>query len=170
MGKTKSLKTYLKVYGRSLSGASDFRLRSMIDALKDNPRAEGPVLLYAALFLPEEKWVSKLLSGNLLNNYLDTKECLDLYSEDDLVDKLPYEEAKALQSYYDYKNQNSVYCDLKKAYCNRIKTLIDEKSLTLYRICRDNDFNQGNFHSFLKGNFDRLSIDKCERVYQYLCQ
>ena len=169
MARPKSLRMYLKQYCKEISESEDYRLSSFVNRLKNNPRCEGPVLLYAALYLPEEKWVLEKLNKKEKKNYLKTVECLkgfkDIYS---LIGKLPVEQDKALLSYIDYINENKTDNSLKRAYRERIIALIKAKRISNYRICKDNRINIGNFHAFIKGAYNKLSMEKCEQIYNYL--
>ena len=169
MPKKKTLKTYLKTYARELSGSESYRLLEMAEKLKEEPRCEGPVLLYAAMFLPKERWFISKLNGDQRKNYEKTLQCLEKCpGKEDLIRHLPHEQSKALKSYYDYCDEGKADSRLKKAYFRRISDLLSRSSLSKYRICKDNRINQGNFFSFLNGKLDSLSLEKCEEVYQYL--
>ena len=169
MAKRKSLKTYLKQYCKEICETKDYRLSSFVEGLKNNPRCEGPVLLYAALYLPQETWILDMLNKKEKNNYLKTIECLKSFKDmNTLVGRLPIEEDKALLSYFDYINENKSDNSLKRAYRERIIALIKIKGISYYRICKDNSTNNGNFHAFIKGAYDKLSTENCEQIYNYL--
>jgi len=169
MAKKKKLETFLKVYCKQITDSDDYRLSSFVSGLEKNPRCEGPVLLYAALYLSEEKWILNRLNKSQKKNYLKTIECLKSFKDvDSLSRQLPTEQSKALDSYYLYLNENSSDNSLKRTYqqwiCEKLKTC----SISKYQICKDNKINNGNLYAFLKGEYDKLSIKKCEQLYQYL--
>ncbi len=87
---------------------------------------------------------------------------------DSFINELTTEQSKAVIAYYNYLNENKSDSSLKKAYHKRIIDLLSKKRISRYKICKDNDVNFGNFHTFLKGAYDKLSLDKCDKTYNYL--
>ena len=169
MAKKKKLETFLKVYCKQITDSNDYRLSSFVSGLQRNPRCEGPILLYAALYLPEEKWIISKLNKKQLDNYNKTIESIRNYKDINTLSKqLPIEQSKALDAYYSYINENSSDNSLKKTYQQWISEKIKDSKISNYKICKDNNINHGNLYAFLLGEYDKLSLKKCEQLYQYL--
>ena len=169
MAKKKTLKTFLKNYCKEITDSKDYRLSSFISALDNNPRAEGPLILYAAVYFPEEKWVFDRLNKKQQKTYTRVINSLKNFVDmDSFIKKLPVEQRKAVIAYYDYVNENKSDNSLKKAYHKRILELLKKKGISKYKICKENSINMGNFHAFIHGAYDRLSLKKCDIIYNYL--
>jgi len=169
MAKPKTLKTFLKTYCKELSNSEDYRIKSFIDNFDNNHRVEGPLFLYVAMYYEYKDTFLERIDKEYKETYSNTLKIVNKYKDNkSLIKHLPYEEMKALEAYDNYLNSVKADSSLKRTYLKRIKALRKNKRISDYRICKENNINHGNFHSFLSGNYEALSIDKCRAIYSYL--
>ncbi len=171
MGKKMLFKNYLKSYCKDLTGTEDYRLSSFASKLNDNPRSQHPVFLYALMF-PNEKYFKNKLNQKQLEEYSVLEKHYEKYKDIELMLQkekfLIIEYRKVYDAYIQYTSDYAADTPLKRAYHEKILQMLGNRKISNYRICVDNNLNQGNFHSFLKGDYSKLSKDKCKDVYLYL--
>lgn len=170
-GRRLKFKTFLKEYCKYLTNSSDFRLSSFACGLENNARAEEAVFLYS-LFLPNEKYFYKSLNNELkgkyeellneFRNYNDVEEMLSQSQN------LSYDFQKVYKAYLNEVVSRSANQPLKVRYCKRLNELMQALNVSRYKVCKDNDLDVGNFYEFLKGDFSRMSLESCDKVYLYL--
>ena len=86
-----------------------------------------------------------------------------LYSDNLSVD------FKKVYNAYKYRLQEmSANNPMKNSYGEFFDKKLKELKLTNYRVCKELGLNLSNFTFFLKGHNEKLSLENCEKVYDYL--
>lgn len=173
MGRSLKFENFLLKYCQNLTGCNNTTsLLKFANKLDENPRAEEPVLLYALQNKRGLNKFEKSLRPNLwkkFNNlklefqkYKDLEE-LFLYS-----DNLSVDFKKVYSAYKYHLQETSANNPMKSSYGEFFRNKLKESKLTSYQVCKDLDLNLSNFTFFLKGHNEKLSLEKCEKVYDYL--
>lgn len=76
---------------------------------------------------------------------------------------------KKVYGAYKYRSQEtSANNPMKDNYREFFENKLNESNLTNYHVCKDLNLNLSNFTFFLKGNNEKLSLENCEKVHNYL--
>ena len=173
MGRSLKFENFLLIYCQNLTGCySTTSLLKFANELDKNPRAEEPVLLYALQNKRDLNKFEQSLRPDLqekfdnlkleFQKYKDLDEML-LYSDDLSVD------FKKVYNAYKYRLQEkSANNPMKNSYGEFFDKKLKELKLTNYRVCKELGLNLSNFTFFLKGHNEKLSLENCEKVYDYL--
>lgn len=164
-----TFKTFLQRYCCQLTGLETESLLKFASVLDDNPRAEEPVLLYALYNKRNQEFFKRQLRPDLLEKYKVLQDDFKNYeSVEELAKNSSVDFVKVFNAYQSRLNETNSYSFEKKTYCEGLNKLLKEKNLTSYRVSKDLGLCYSNVHYFLKGNLDRLSLDNCEMILDYL--
>lgn len=173
MGQSLKFENFLLKYCQNLTGCNNTTsLLKFANELDKNPRAEEPVLLYALHNKRDLNKFEKSLRPDLQEKFSELKlefqkftnlDEMFLYSDNLSVD------FKKVYSAYKYRLQEtSANNTMKSSYGEFFRNKLKESKLTSYQVCKDLDLNLSNFTFFLKGHNEKLSLENCEKVYDYL--
>ena len=173
MGQSLKFENFLLKYYQNLTGYNNTTsLLKFANELDKNPRAEEPVLLYALHNKRDLNKFEKSLRPDLQEKFSELKlefqkftnlDEMFLYSDNLSVD------FKKVYSAYKYRLQEtSANNPMKSSYGEFFRNKLKESKLTSYQVCKDLDLNLSNFTFFLKGHNEKLSLENCEKVYDYL--
>lgn len=173
MGRSLKFENFLLKYCQNLTGCNNTTsLLKFANELDKNPRAEEPVLLYALHNKRDLNKFEKSLRPDLQEKFSELKlefqkftnlDEMFLYSDNLSVD------FKKVYSAYKYRLQEtSANNTMKNSYGEFFKNKLKELKLTSYHVCKELGLNLSNFTFFLKGHNEKLSLEKCEKVYDYL--
>ena len=173
MGRSLKFENFLLKYCQNLTGCnSTTSLLKFANELDENPRAEEPVLLYALQNKRDLNKFEKSLRPDLQEKFSELKlefqkfnnlDEMFLYSDNLSVD------FKKVYSAYKYRLQEtSANNPTKSSYGDFFKYKLKESKLTSYHVCKELGLNLSNFTFFLKGHNEKLSLENCEKVYDYL--
>lgn len=172
MGRSLKFENFLLKYCQNLTGYNTTSLLKFANELDKNPRAEEPVLLYALHNKRDLNKFEKSLRPDLQERFSELKlefqkftnlDEMFLYSDNLSVD------FKKVYSAYKYRLQEtSANNPMKNSYGEFFKNKLKELKLTSYHVCKELGLNLSNFTFFLKGHNEKLSLENCEKVYDYL--
>lgn len=152
---------FLKQYLHDLSGTSTISVKKLIDMLPDNPRLYEPLVLYVVL--------TDATTFKVCNNQQFINDCNFIKKNLGDLNKLPDGYKKVYKSYQYASSRKKREDDTKMKMLKQIQQLQVEKSVTVYRICKDLQMDRGNVNEFIRNkNCDRLSIERVERIWRYL--
>lgn len=75
---------------------------------------------------------------------------------------------KVYSAYKYHLQETSANNTMKSSYGEFFKNKLKELKLTSYHVCKELGLNLSNFTFFLKGHNEKLSLENCEKVYDYL--
>ena len=172
MGRSLKFENFLLKYCQNLTGYNTTSLLKFANELDKNPRAEEPVLLYALHNKRDLNKIEKSLRPDLREKFSELKlefqnftnlNEMFLYSDDLSVD------FKKVYSAYKYRLQEtSANNPMKSSYGEFFDKKLKELKLTSYHVCKELGLNLSNFTFFLKGHNEKLRLENCEKVYDYL--
>lgn len=173
MGRSLSFKTFLLEYCQYLTGLYNTKsLLKFSQKLDEEPRAEEPVLLYALGNKRDLQKFKKNLNFVLRDKMKILESEYKKYNNLELMFKksenLSVDLKKVYEAYISQKNKTSANNPLKDSYRNYFLNKMKETKLTNYRLCSDLKLNLSNFTYFLKGQNEKLSLENCQKVYNYL--
>lgn len=161
-GRKVKASTYFKDYSKYLTNSPDYRMRSFCHNITWT--ALPIAHIYAHYFGDEEyliKNISKDMCEYVLNNKLPKK-----------FNKLEnYPVSEYAKAYYSYKQgliNNGAKSPLKETYKKYIKKELQKRKEAISQVCKEVKVSQGNLHEFLNGKYNKMSIEKCEILYNYL--
>ena len=173
MGRSLKFENFLLKYCQNLTGCnSTTSLLKFANELDKNPRAEEPVLLYALQNKRDLNKFEQSLRPDLREKFNNLK--LEFQKYNDLDEMLLYSDDlsvdfKKVYSAYKYRLQEtSANNPMKSSYSEFFDKKLKELKLTNYRVCKELGLNLSNFAFFLKGHNEKLSLENCEKVYDYL--
>ena len=173
MGRSLKFENFLLKYCQNLTDCnSTTSLLKFANELDKNPRAEEPVLLYALQNKRDLNKFEKSLRPDLREKFDNLK--LEFQKYKDLDEMLLYSDNlsvdfKKVYNAYKYRLQEkSANNPMKRSYGEFFDKKLKELKLTNYRVCKELGLNLSNFTFFLKGHNEKLSLENCEKVYDYL--
>ena len=173
MGRSLKFENFLLKYCQNLTDCnSTTSLLKFANELNKNPRAEEPVLLYALQNKRDLNKFEKSLRPDLREKFDNLK--LEFQKYKDLDEMLLYSDNlsvdfKKVYNAYKYRLQEkSANNPMKRSYGEFFDKKLKELKLTNYRVCKELGLNLSNFTFFLKGHNEKLSLENCEKVYDYL--
>lgn len=173
MGRSLKFENFLLKYCQSLTGCnSTTSLLNFANELDKSPRAEEPVLLYALQNKRDLNKFEKSLRPDLQDTFNNLKLEFQNYNNLDemlLCSNNLSVDFKKVYSAYKYRLQEtSANNPMKSSYGEFFKNKFKESKLTSYHVCKELGLNLSNFTFFLKGHNEKLSLENCEKVYDYL--
>lgn len=173
MVRSLKFENFLLKYCQNLTDCySTTSLLKFANELDKNPRAEEPVLLYALQNKRDLNKFEKSLRPDLQEKFNNLK--LEFQKYKDLDEMLLYSDNlsvdfKKVYNAYKYRLQEtSANNPMKRSYGEFFDKKLKELKLTNYRVCKELGLNLSNFTFFLKGHNEKLSLENCEKVYDYL--
>ena len=172
MGRSLKFENFLLKYCQKLTDCNTTSLLKFANELDKNPRAEEPVLLYALQNKRDLNKFERMLRSDLQAKFNELK--LEYQQFDSLDEMFLYSnnlsvDFKKVYSAYKYRLQEtSANNPTKDSYRDFFEKKLKETNLTNYRVCKDLKLNLSNFTFFLKGQNEKLSLENCEKVYNYL--
>lgn len=173
MGRSLKFENFLLKYCQNLTDCnSTTSVLKFANELDKNPRAEEPVLLYALQNKRDLNKFEKTLRPDLREKFDNLK--LEFQKYKDLDEMLLYSDNlsvdfKKVYNAYKYRLQEkSANNPMKRSYGEFFDKKLKELKLTNYRVCKELGLNLSNFTFFLKGHNEKLSLENCEKVYDYL--
>lgn len=164
-GRKLSLKKYLLNEIKRLTNSNDYRLSSFCN----NMTFTALPYIYVYCFYYNDLSYFK----NYINNNDKFMNTVLPILPDNINDLLEYEDTnleyyKILQGYNSYLNNVSANSSLKQLYRDKIMEMIKSSNMPIYKLCNMANVSHGNLSMFIKGNLDKLSIDKCRSLYSLL--
>ena len=173
MGRSLKFENFLLKYCQNLTGCNNTTsLLKFANKLDENPRAEEPVLLYALQNKRGLNKFEKSLRPNLQEKFSELKLEFQKFTNLDEMflysDNLSVDFKKVYSAYKYHLQETSANNPMKNSYGEFFKNKLKELKLTSYHVCKELGLNLSNFTFFLKGHNEKLSLEKCEKVYDYL--
>ena len=173
MGRSLKFENFLLIYCQNLTGCySTTSLLKFANELDKNPRAEEPVLLYALQNKRDLNKFEKSLRPDLREKFDNLKLEFQKYNDlDEMLlnsDDLSVDFKKVYNAYKYRLQEKSANNPMKRSYGEFFDKKLKELKLTNYRVCKELGLNLSNFTFFLKGHNEKLSLENCEKVYDYL--
>lgn len=173
MGQSLKFENFLLKYCQNLTGCNNTTsLLKFANELDKNPRAEEPVLLYALHNKRDLNKFEKSLRLDLQEKFSELKLEFQKFTNLDEMflysDNLSVDFKKVYSAYKYHLQETSANNTMKSSYGEFFRNKLKESKLTSYQVCKDLDLNLSNFTFFLKGHNEKLSLEKCEKVYDYL--
>lgn len=173
MGRSLKFENFLLKYCQNLTDCnSTTSLLKFANELDKNPRAEEPVLLYALQNKRDLNKFEKTLRPDLREKFDNLKLEFQKYKDlDEMLlnsDDLSVDFKKAYNAYKYHLQETSANNPMKSSYGEFFDKKLKELKLTNYRVCKELGLNLSNFTFFLKGHNEKLSLENCEKVYDYL--
>lgn len=164
-------KNFLKRYCKYLTSSCNYRLSSFLKKLDGNYRAIPAVMLYA-LYYPGEKYFYRNLSDDMKKVFNELLEEFKTYDSVEemckLSDNLSSEFKKVYSAYLGVFELKENEKDSKMMYSSLLSELLSNKSVSKYKVCKDNNLYQSNLNKFLHGDLSAVSLDKCRELRTYL--
>ena len=85
-----------------------------------------------------------------------------------LSDNLSSEFKKVYSAYLGVFELKENEKDSKMMYSSLLSELLSNKSVSKYKVCKDNNLYQSNLNKFLHGDLSAVSLDKCRELRTYL--
>lgn len=173
MGRSLKFENFLLKYCQNLTDCnSTTSLLKFANELDKNPRAEEPVLLYALKNKRDLNKFEKTLRPDLREKFDNLKLEFQKYKDlDEMLlnsDDLSVDFKKVYNAYKYRLQETSANNPMKNSYGEFFDKKLKELKLTNYRVCKELGLNLSNFTFFLKGHNEKLSLENCEKVYDYL--
>lgn len=173
MGRSLKFENFLLKYCQNLTDCnSTTSLLKFANELDKNPRAEEPVLLYALQNKRDLNKFEKSLRPDLQEKFNNLKLEFQKYNDlDEMLlnsDDLSVDFKKVYNAYKYRLQEKSANNPMKNSYGEFFDKKLKELKLTNYRVCKELGLNLSNFTFFLKGHNEKLSLENCEKVYDYL--
>lgn len=173
MGRSLKFENFLLKYCQNLTGCNNTTsLLKFANELDKNPRAEEPVLLYALQNKRDLNKFEKSLRPDLQEKFSELKLEFQKFNNLDEMflysDNLSADFKKVYNAYKYHLQETSANNPMKSSYGKFFKNKLKESKLTSYHVCKELGLNLSNFTFFLKGHNEKLSLENCEKVYDYL--
>ena len=172
MGRSLKFENFLLKYCQKLTDCNTTALLKFANELDENPRAEEPVLLYALQNKRDLNKFEKMLRPDLQAKFNELKlEYQQFNNLDEMFlssNNLSVDFKKVYSAYKYRLQETSANNPMKDGYREFFEKKLKETNLTNYRVCKDLNLNLSNFTFFLKGQNEKLSLENCEKVYDYL--
>ena len=174
MGRSLKFENFLLEYCQNLTGCNATSLLKFANELDKNPRAEEPVLLYALQNKRDLNKFERMIRPDLQAKFSELKLEYQQFNNLDemfLSSNNLSVDFKKVYGAYKYRLQEiSANNPMKDSYRDFFEKKLKETNLTNYRVCKDLNLNLSNFTFFLKGQNEKLSLENCEKVYDYLME
>ncbi len=127
-------------------------------------------MLYA-LYYPGEKYFYRNLSDDMKKVFNELLEEFKNYDSVEEMCKLSDNLSSEFKKYillilsFELKENEK---DSKMMYSSLLSELLSNKSVSKYKVCKDNNLYQSNLNKFLHGDLSAVSLDKCRELRTYL--
>lgn len=172
MRRALKFENFLLKYCQNLTGCNTTSLLKFANELDETPRAEEPVLLYALHNKRDLNKFERMLRPDLQAKFSELKlEYQQFNNLDEMFlssNNLSIDFKKVYSAYKYRLQETSANNPMKDSYRDFFEKKLKETNLTNYRVCKDLNLNLSNFTFFLKGQNEKLSLENCEKVHDYL--
>jgi len=164
--RTLTLKGFLRRYLKELSATSNLRLSHLVaDLLAGNARLAEPLFWYATMNGDDDRLQSLLRGSGWERDYFRFREAFRDHPHDPSVLGVRY--AKLYKSYLSVRDRRESEKRLKELMRKRLLKAVQSGDITMYRLCRTLDLNEGNLFAFLKqGNLNAMSLEKARAMVE----
>lgn len=162
---------FLKKYIRDLSFGTA-SIKKLIAECEDFPKLREPLFLYAVfngklklLYSVLEKTPNEELQ-RLCDTYGNTLTIEQLEQQDE---NIPERLRRVWTSYVAVRDSAEADNYMKGLMRKKVLSLLEEKNVTVYRVCKDSGINRGRVYRWLnKGDMSAISCRSIAKVLRYL--
>ena len=162
---------FLKEYVRNLSFGT-VNIKKLIAECEDFPKLREPLFLYAVfngklelLYSVLEKTPNEELQY-LCDTYGSTLTIEQLEQQDE---NIPERLRRVWTSYVAIRDSAEADNYMKGLMRKKVLSLLEEKNVTVYRVCKDSDINRGRVYRWLnKGDMSAISCRSIAKILRYL--
>lgn len=163
---------FLRQYVKELSGESTLSIKRLASCCGDFPKLREPLFLYAVFSGQLQTLRSALQaeSNKSLQKLCD--DFGDIVTLDMLQQKselLPERMYRVWTSFVSVRDRTATENHLKELIRQKVLSSLSSKRVSVHRICKDLEMNQGNVSRWLnRGNPGAISYENAERILDYL--
>ncbi|MDE8701940.1 helix-turn-helix transcriptional regulator [Adlercreutzia equolifaciens] len=168
-----TFKGFLRAYCRELSGLSTDNLRKLLQAVLDDAPAASEVVMAFAAAQGKEGYLAELAR----NTRLEAEYARAAREIEGAGGIEPYVQSEAAPERYRkvwlaYRAKREAVVNDRRVVAlmgEKLRVLMEEKNVTVYRLCKELGLNKGNVYAFLhKGDASKVSRRTARRILNYV--
>lgn len=164
---------FLRAYCRELTGLPTDNLRKLLQAVLDDAPAAFEVVMAFAATQGKQNYLAELARGTRLEaEYARVAREIERAGGIEPYVQFETSPERYRKVWHAYRAKREAVANDRRVVAlmgEKLRVLMEEKSLTTYRLCKDLGLNKGNIYAFLhKGDASKVSRRTARRILNYV--